>query len=105
MVSFSFIVSAQDKTIARSEPTKEFGDDIRFFSDYPKNVTVTIDSTEYDYFAAYLAIQTSEVTNAQLEYTKKLMKYVKQNNGILYIVLQSGTPPCIPGPNHPCPKP
>lgn len=63
-----------------------------------------VDSTEYDYFAAYLVIQTSEVTPEQLDYTKKLLKYVKQNHGILYITIQSGTPPCIPSPGHPCPK-
>lgn len=65
---------------------------------------VLIDSSEYDYFAAYLVIQTTQVTDEQLEYTKKLMKYVKQNHGILYITVQSGTPPCIPTPGHPCPK-
>lgn len=71
----------------------------------PARTNVAIDSTEYDYFAAYLAIQTSEVTPEQLEFTKKLVKYVKQNHGILYIVLQNGIPPCIPVPGRPCPKP
>jgi hypothetical protein len=74
------------------------------FLSKPKEITLSTDSTEYNYFAAYLVIQTSDVTTEQLDFTKKLMKYVKQNHGILYITIQSGVPPCIPTPGHPCPK-
>lgn len=59
----------------------------------------------YQGFTAYLVIQTSEVTKEQIEFAKKLTKYVKDQHGILYITIQSGTPPCVPSPGHPCPPP
>lgn len=72
----------------------------------PQTEAVAMDSTySYHGFTAYLVIQTSEVTKEQIEFAKKLTKYVKDQHGILYITIQSGTPPCIPGPGHPCPPP
>ncbi len=51
---------------------------------------------EYDtanYFAAYLAIQTSNLTKGQAKLIKEMTKLVHKENGVLYTVVQSGVPP------------
>jgi hypothetical protein len=72
----------------------------------PEKVQAVAMDTTYSYqgFTAYLVIQTSEVTKEQIEFAKKLTKYVKDQHGILYITIQSGIPPCVPTPVRPCPK-
>lgn len=55
-----------------------------------------------EYFAAYLVIQTSDPTDNQLRFTKLLAEWVKENEGVLYVTIQSGKPtppPCPPGVN------
>lgn len=54
---------------------------------------------EEEYFAAYLTIQTSDVTKNQLDFVKKLTKFVKKQGGVMYTAIQSGKPPVPP----PCP--
>lgn len=65
-------------------------------------VQATDTTYSYQGFTAYLVIQTSEVTKEQIDFAKKLTKYVKDQHGILYITIQSGVPPCIPTPTRPC---
>lgn len=54
-----------------------------------------------EYFAAYLVIQTSDPTENQYKFAELLTKFVKENEGVLYITIQSGKPgnppPCGPG--------
>lgn len=54
---------------------------------------------EENYFAAYLVIQTSDPTDNQYKFVKLLTEFVKEQGGILYVTIQSGTPPNPP----PCP--
>lgn len=58
-----------------------------------------MEKKEEEYFAAYLVIQTSDVTDNQLKFVKLLTEFVKGKGGILYTTIQSGKPPSPP----PCP--
>lgn len=65
-----------------------------------KRILLT-DEDEYDtsYFALYLNIQSSHITDDLLKYTKKVAKYGQKNNMTVYISIQSGKPGngCPPG--------
>lgn len=52
------------------------------------------------YFAAYLVIQTSDVSDNQLKFVELLTDYVKNKGGQLYTTIQTGKPQppgCPPG--------
>lgn len=59
---------------------------------------------EYDtsYFALYIQIQTSQVTDDLLKYTQKVAKFGQKNRMTVYIGIQSGKPGngCPPGGCH-----
>jgi hypothetical protein len=59
---------------------------------------------DYDtaYFALYVHVQTSQITDDLLKYTQKVAKFGQKNRMTVYIAIQSGKPGngCPPGGCH-----